>query len=347
MPLFSVLIPSYNRPEFIGAAVGSVLENDFPDFEVVVSDDKSPRQSEIEKVLLPYMSDPRLRLHLQPQNLREAANRGFLLGAARGEWHVILGDDDKLLPNALSTLASAIRSEPGADIYAFGYSLIDERDRVAYARRAPRSLRISVADPRLTREMVVSDAFPFWFCHPATFCSHRRVRERVKPNPDVGIGDDTMFLIDYVNTGGALHVVPEILMQYRKISAPSTGLQMNQSAGDLPNLVSRARIMQALMKRTDLHPVLAEFVATQTFRERLLYDPVVWSGQSIGALLPHLKLDLRDEQELAAYAERRNRLFHRQRLLLRRVSFFWSLFGIAGLGEMAKVQLQRLGARAH
>ncbi len=48
---FSVLIPSYNRPEFVGKAVESVLRNDYRELEVVVSYDQSHRQTEIAAVL--------------------------------------------------------------------------------------------------------------------------------------------------------------------------------------------------------------------------------------------------------------------------------------------------------
>ncbi len=347
MPFFSVLIPSYNRPEFVGAAVESVLHNGYGDFEIIVSDDKSPRQSEIKAVLDPYLRDPRVRLHLQTVNLREAANREFLLGVARGDWHIILCDDDKLLPRALGVLADAIRTQAGADLYAFGYAVIDEHDRVAYARRAPKPLRIAAVNLRLAQELLVSDAFPFWFYHPATFCSHRSVRERVKPNPDVGIGDDIMFLIDYINSGGQLHVVPEVLMQYRKMSRASTVLQLNQSTGELPNLISRARILQHLLQRSDLLPALAEFVATPTFRERLLYDPVVWAGLLLEQVLPHLALRPDEARELAAYVSGRSRRFHRLRLIWRRVAFFCGIFGLAGLKEIVGVQLRRMASRTH
>jgi glycosyltransferase involved in cell wall biosynthesis len=55
MPLFSVLIPSYNRPELIAKTVRSVLSSDYKDFELIVSDDRSPRQTEIVETLRPYL----------------------------------------------------------------------------------------------------------------------------------------------------------------------------------------------------------------------------------------------------------------------------------------------------
>ena len=76
-PFFSVLIPSYNRPEFVGLAVESVLASDFRDFELIVSDDCSPRRNEISAALEKHKGDPRLRFYSQPTNLREPANRAI------------------------------------------------------------------------------------------------------------------------------------------------------------------------------------------------------------------------------------------------------------------------------
>lgn len=344
-PFFSVLIPSYNRPELIGAAVASVLANSWTDFEVIISDNQSPRRPEIVAALQPFLGDARVHLHLQPVNLYEAGNRDFLSQTARGEWHIILCDDDKLYPQALRTLAHAIPQQPDADLFAFGYTVIDEHDRVAYSRRAPRSLLISARDERLTRELLISDALPFWLYHPATFCARRRVRDRIKPNREIGIGDDVMFLIDYINAGGAIHVVPEVLMYYRRMTAGQTQLQTNQSADDLPNLITRAKILLHLSARTDLQPAIAQFVADRTFRQRLLYDPVIWTGLAPAELLAHVPLPTEWTDELIDSHARQNRRLHRWNLAGRRAAFFVSLFGWAGVSALWSVLLQRRRSR--
>ena len=41
-PLISVCIPSYNRPEYIGDLITTILEQKFDDYEVILSEDNSP-----------------------------------------------------------------------------------------------------------------------------------------------------------------------------------------------------------------------------------------------------------------------------------------------------------------
>ena len=343
MPFFSVLIPSYNRPELIGKTVNSILRNDFDDFELIISDDKSPRQGEIVEVLQPFLGDSRVYLHLQPENLREAGNRDFLFRVASGQWLIVLGDDDLLYPHALSTLATAIDQHPGAGIYAFGYTIIDEFGRACYSRQAPKPLRVSIQDQMLTREIIVSEIFPFWIYHPATFCAKREVHRGIKSSLDVGIGDDFMFMIDFINQGGVMQIVPAVLMFYRKASSAASHAQLNLSLGELPQLIARAKIMQQLLLRTDFHPAIAEFVKSQECRERLLFDPILWSSLPIEGLSEKLELSSEVIDELNLYAtKRRPRVVYRRWQSLRRALFFLSLFGFVGLQEMGKVLLSRV-----
>ena len=342
MPLFSVLIPSYNRPEVIGKSVESVLSNDFHDFELVISDDKSPRQEDIVRTLQPFLRDSRVHLHLQSSNLGEPGNRDFLFQKASGEWLIALCDDDLLYPNTLSTLTRAIESHPGAGIYAFGYTIIDEFDRVRYSRRAPKPLRVSIHHPRLSRELIVSETFPFWMYHPATFCAKKEVHRKIKSNSNVGIGDDFMFMIDFINLGGIIQIVPAVLMCYRKSASSAPNTQLNLSSGELPQLIARAKIMNQLLLRTDFHPAIADFVKSRECRNRLLYDSVLWSGLKIDDAPEMLELSPEAMAELNLYAKRRPRELYRIWLSLRRVLFFFSIFGLAGLRESANVLLTRL-----
>jgi len=341
-PFFSILIPSYNRPELIGETIESILKNDFDDLEIIVSDDKSPRQGEIVTVLKPFLRDSRVQLYLQNENLREAGNRDFLFQIARGEWFIVLGDDDRLYSHALSTLAKAISQFPGAEIYTFGYTIIDEYGRLRYSRHAPKPVRISIKEQRLVHEIIVSQCFPFWIYHPATFCSNSDIHKKIKSNQDVGIGDDFMFMIDFINNGGVMQIVPAVLMYYRKAVSDQIHSQLNLSYGELPQLIARAKIMQQLLYRTDLHSSIASFVRSRECRQRLLYDAIMWSKMSIEIILENLNLPSKIEREFLLYAKRRPRILYRKFLLLQRALFFFKLFGFAGIQEMGKVMLSRV-----
>src|SRR5262245_31074358 len=94
-PLFSVLIPSYNRPECIGRCIESVLANEGEDIEIIVSDDASPDTEAVAKAVRPFLERPNITFHQQETNLGEPGNRNFLVSQSTGQYNLILGDDDQ------------------------------------------------------------------------------------------------------------------------------------------------------------------------------------------------------------------------------------------------------------
>ncbi len=100
LPLVSVIIPTYNRPELLlDRALSSALGQQYPNLEVlVVMDGPDPRT----QAALEAITDPRLRPLVLPQNAGPSAARNFGVRAAKGEWVAFLDDDDEWLPEKLA-----------------------------------------------------------------------------------------------------------------------------------------------------------------------------------------------------------------------------------------------------
>jgi glycosyltransferase involved in cell wall biosynthesis len=109
MPLVSVILPTYNRKSFLKAAVESVLQQTYDEFELIVVDGGSDDGS-VE--FLESIPDDRLELvaHEHPHGLSAARNAG--LEIASGEHIVFLDDDDRLYSDAIATLVETIRGQP-------------------------------------------------------------------------------------------------------------------------------------------------------------------------------------------------------------------------------------------
>ena len=125
MPKFSIVIPVYNQEAFLDECLGSVLSQDFADFEVVAVDDASTDGS-LAKLESHRAGDPRVRIVGHEANLgRHLARKSGTL-AAEGEIVVYLDSDDALAPGFLSTLAK--RFSPDADVFHFGVAVESETD---------------------------------------------------------------------------------------------------------------------------------------------------------------------------------------------------------------------------
>lgn len=118
MPLISVVIPVYNGEKTISEAIGSVLEQTFRDFELIVIDDGSQDKT---INILDSVKDSRLKVHSYPNaGLSASRNRG--IKQASGEFISFLDADDLWTPDKLESQIQALREKPEA---AVSYSWTD------------------------------------------------------------------------------------------------------------------------------------------------------------------------------------------------------------------------------
>ena len=100
-PLVSIIIPTFNRPQWVRRAVQSALNQTFDAIEVVVVDDGSTPAPE----LAPH---PKLRVITLPANSGVSCARNAGAEAARGRWISFLDDDDVLLPRMVELSLEAL-----------------------------------------------------------------------------------------------------------------------------------------------------------------------------------------------------------------------------------------------
>lgn len=98
---YSILIPTYQKAKYLYFTIKSVLDNNYKDFELIISDDYSTdKTSEV----LQLINDERVKIIKPPFKLTQTKNYEFMLNYASGEWISILGDDDGILPNFFEQL---------------------------------------------------------------------------------------------------------------------------------------------------------------------------------------------------------------------------------------------------
>jgi glycosyltransferase involved in cell wall biosynthesis len=273
---FSILVPSYNRPEYIRETLVSIFKSSFVDFEVLVSDDCSPRADIIQSVLSEFSEENRLRCFFQKDNLKEPNNKNFLVSKAKGDYLIFIGDDDVILPNALGVLDSYIDACSDVALFSFGYNIIDESNVHIYKRLSPVEFNIDSRNLKTLYDFFASDIIPFWFFHPATFCCKRRVEMEIKYIDNIGIGEDFMFLFDVINQGYKIKVIPYALFKWRKIqNSECVDLQKNQSLIDGAAVFTRAKILERLESSRDLNPEIRKIVNSERFRIDFLYKPML------------------------------------------------------------------------
>lgn len=125
-PLFSVIIPTYNRAHIVMETIDSVINQDDADFEIIVVDDGSTDDTES---VLSKIKDERFTYLKIPNSERGAArNRGAEI--ATGQYLNFVDSDDLLLKNHLSTARKAITKLNNPEIFHLNYVLRDRKGRI-------------------------------------------------------------------------------------------------------------------------------------------------------------------------------------------------------------------------
>jgi len=124
MPKVSVIIITFNRPQYVCEAVDSVLGQTFNDFEVIVVDDGSA--SKTKEALEKYGS--RIQYIFQDHKGRSVA-RNTGINAAKGEYIAFLDDDDAWLPGKLEKQVAFLDSHPEIGLVHAFIESMDEDGR--------------------------------------------------------------------------------------------------------------------------------------------------------------------------------------------------------------------------
>ena len=123
-PLFSVVIPTYNRAEKLLRALKSLNQQTFPDFEVLVCDDGST--DETRTVVDEFRSQIRfldLRYFFESNWGGPAYPRNIGIKKASSDWICFLDSDDSWYPEKLETMLLHL---DGSDLIYHGVDLIDD-----------------------------------------------------------------------------------------------------------------------------------------------------------------------------------------------------------------------------
>jgi glycosyltransferase involved in cell wall biosynthesis len=99
VPKVSIVIPSYNRAEFIPATLDSILAQTFKDFEVIFVDDGSSDNTEA--ILAHYASHDKRIKYIKQSNSERAVARNNGMKRAQGEYIALVDSDDLWYPNKL------------------------------------------------------------------------------------------------------------------------------------------------------------------------------------------------------------------------------------------------------
>lgn len=237
MPLFSVIIPLYNKAIYIQETIESVLQQRFTDYEIIVINDASTDHG---VQVVNTFSDPRILLIENEKNLGLSATRNVGIAHAKGEIIALLDADDIWLPNFLETIKNLHDSFPEAAIYGTDYTEIYTTHKAIESKK---NIPIALKNT----SFVVTDFFKANMCQPIfnpscvafkkTICEYAQVF-----NPKITFSEDIDFYIKYGS-------------QYKVAYHYEALVEMRF---DVPNQMSRSNISKKTLPDLDSYETLAK-----------------------------------------------------------------------------------------
>ncbi len=116
---YSVVIPLYNKAEYIQRTIKSALKQNFQDFEVIVVDDGSTDDSQEQAQ---QAASDKVRI-IPQENQGTAAARNTGIQHACGEYIAFLDADDEWGPHYLETIDRLTEAYPQSDIFVTAYRI--------------------------------------------------------------------------------------------------------------------------------------------------------------------------------------------------------------------------------
>jgi glycosyltransferase involved in cell wall biosynthesis len=105
-PLITICIPTYNRANFIGNAINSILKQTYKNFELLICNDCSTDNTE---EVIKKFKDKRITYIKNQKNSGYIYSMNKCTKMAKGDWVMHLSDDDELLPDTLELQVKALQ----------------------------------------------------------------------------------------------------------------------------------------------------------------------------------------------------------------------------------------------
>ena len=261
MPLVTILIPTYNRAQFLREALQSALTQTYQELEILILDDASP--DETASVAAEFADDPRVQYIRHSENLGISGNWRAGIERAQGEFFCFLHDDDTFEPEFIETLLEPFSADPSLIITFCDHWVMDRsgnRLTEATSNASRRFCRSQLqegpvqdwAEFALIQTGVPVGASLFRKC----FVTSDFINDKAKGAIDIWL------FYQCVKSGGSAYYIENRLMNYRlHDGGMSRSAALYMGAGH----IFRCQEMLADPQMTPLHPkIRQQFAAVLT-----------------------------------------------------------------------------------
>lgn len=196
-PFFSIIIPTYNRAEFLSGAVMSILDQGFTDWELLIVDDGSTDNT---KAIVNSFKDDRIKYIFQ-ENAERSAARNNGIDNAEGEYICFLDSDDQYDMNFLEAIYQKLIMKP-FDLVITSQEIISNK------------MKSNLITPK--KSIFDINYFFKSTIVPGRVCVKSSFLGKIRFKPHIRISEDTYFLCELANKKPEVEVVEGAKLIYHE-----------------------------------------------------------------------------------------------------------------------------------
>lgn len=237
MPLFSVIVPTHDRPLLLRRTLASLIAQTHADFQVVVVADSAAYVPPYQEL---HALHGRFTYVIRSGEPGPAASRNLGLQVAEGDYIVFLDDDDTFQPGHLAALARAIGSGKARPELLFCDFQVQNEDRTVFPPTPLSSQAASIAD-------VTADSIYVRNRIPNSCLAYRRdVVAAVRHVTDLIIYEDWDFLLACLRGRTLRHVATDTVVIHKSQATAPENMRRGNSRDD--------KIVEVMLELYRKHP---------------------------------------------------------------------------------------------
>lgn len=206
--IISIIMPAFNAAKTIDQAIGSVLCQTYPHWELVVVDDCS-KDDTLKKILQYAQQDSRIRVLVNEQNSGASYTRHKAIETARGEWLAFLDSDDAWKNDKLEKQVALQRQTKGKLIFTGSAFMNAEGNPIEWYLHAP----VQIGYRKLLKQNLVSNSSVL--VHKLTYLQYEVIGNNMH--------EDFACWLRLLRSGEVAYGIDEPLLIYRFSAESKSG----------------------------------------------------------------------------------------------------------------------------
>ncbi len=191
-PLFSIIIPTYNRAHMLPQALQSVQDQTFPDWECIVVDDGSTDNTK--EILQQWIEKDNRFRYIYQENAERSAARNNGIKNAKGKYICFLDSDDYYLKERLENLFSFINKNDNPIAMIFSGIAIEHNDKV-------KNINYPLVEENDKYNYIAENVI-----FSQQVCIHYSILKKHNYNPNFTVGEDMELWLRIVDKHKLLHL---------------------------------------------------------------------------------------------------------------------------------------------